>query len=293
MKNVLFKTVSIVLMLATVLSMLSACSSTETAPAATAVADAVAPHTSILFEADGKKITVEEADSKSMQSLLKKAHITLNDGDVLSVSVDSIVDGSITIQVLRKCTVTITVPGEESDLQYTAVLVGGTVADALSAVGVVLAEDQIANYEMDKALEDGMEIIISIVEVTEETTEPETTEPETTTEEYWEDDSWEDDYWEDDYWEDDDWEDDYYIPTPTAPPATQAPATQPPATQPPATEPPATEPPATQPPATEPPAPPATERYVVSVEVYEDCDGSGHGVKVITYSDGTQEEVYF
>ena len=30
---------------------------------------------------------------------------------------------------------------------------------------------------------------------------------------------------------------------------------------------------------------------VVSVEVYEDCDGSGHGGKIITYSDGSQEEV--
>lgn len=37
----------------------------------------------------------------------------------------------------------------------------------------------------------------------------------------------------------------------------------------------------------------ATEKTVVSVEVYEDCDGSGHGVKVITYSDGTQEEEAF
>ena len=36
-----------------------------------------------------------------------------------------------------------------------------------------------------------------------------------------------------------------------------------------------------------------TEKTVVSVEVYEDCDGSGHGVKVITYSDGTQEEEAF
>ncbi len=34
-------------------------------------------------------------------------------------------------------------------------------------------------------------------------------------------------------------------------------------------------------------------RTVVSVQVYEDCDGSGHGVRVITYSDGTQEEVLF
>lgn len=41
------------------------------------------------------------------------------------------------------------------------------------------------------------------------------------------------------------------------------------------------------------PAPTEPERIVIGVEVYEDCDGSGHGVKVITYSDGTQEEVYF
>lgn len=40
------------------------------------------------------------------------------------------------------------------------------------------------------------------------------------------------------------------------------------------------------------PADPAT-RTIVSIEVYEDCDGSGHGIKVITYSDGTQEEVLF
>ena len=34
-------------------------------------------------------------------------------------------------------------------------------------------------------------------------------------------------------------------------------------------------------------------KTIVSVKVYEDCDGSGHGVKVITYSDGTQKEVPF
>ncbi len=41
------------------------------------------------------------------------------------------------------------------------------------------------------------------------------------------------------------------------------------------------------------PTPDNQERVVVSVEIYEDCDGSGHGVKIITYSDGTQEEEYF
>ena len=41
------------------------------------------------------------------------------------------------------------------------------------------------------------------------------------------------------------------------------------------------------------PKPTQPSKTVVSVQVYEDCDGSGHGVKVITYSDGTQEEVPF
>lgn len=33
------------------------------------------------------------------------------------------------------------------------------------------------------------------------------------------------------------------------------------------------------------------KKTIVKTEYYEDCDGSGHGVKVITYSDGTQKEV--
>lgn len=40
-------------------------------------------------------------------------------------------------------------------------------------------------------------------------------------------------------------------------------------------------------------SPEPTERYEVSRDIYYDCDDSGHGVIVITYSDGTQEEVYF
>ena len=37
----------------------------------------------------------------------------------------------------------------------------------------------------------------------------------------------------------------------------------------------------------------SSQKTVVSVQKYDDCDGSGHGVKIITYSDGTQEEEYF
>lgn len=32
-------------------------------------------------------------------------------------------------------------------------------------------------------------------------------------------------------------------------------------------------------------------KTIVSTEYYDDCDGSGHGIKVITYSDGSMEEI--
>ena len=55
---------------------------------------------------------------------------------------------------------------------------------------------------------------------------------------------------------------------------------------------PPTEPEVTEP---EPEAPTVDHsgKTIVSIDVYEDCDGSGHGIKIITYSDGTQEEVLF
>ena len=178
----------------------------------------------------------------------------------------------------------VTTMGEGSTQDYTLVLAGATVGDALAAAGVELAENQQCNYELDEDLTDGMEIVVSIreeetvpeetqTETTEETTEPEeesTYDPEPTT------------------------------PAPTSPrptspaptsPAPTSPTPTTPATTAPTvpetTAPAPTEPPTTAPAPTEPP------RTIVSVEIYEDCDGSGHGVKVITYSDGTQEEVYF
>ena len=36
-----------------------------------------------------------------------------------------------------------------------------------------------------------------------------------------------------------------------------------------------------------------TERTVVSVQRVDDCYGSGHGVEIITYSDGTYEEIEY
>lgn len=250
MKKMLFKTAAIVLSLVMMLTMLSACGS-NTDPAIDEIVDAavkaaleaaVVP-TTVTIEADGRQITIEDTEGKSIQQLLEQADITLNDGDVLSVVPGQMLTGNITIQVLRRCAVTIVVAGEDSEVRHTAVLVGGTVADAIAAVGLEVTADQSANYDLTKALENGLEIIISAGSAQEPAeTEPEETEPDNS----------------DDY----DYDYDYGSGSDTGSDSGSDTGS--------GTE---------------------SERTVVSVVYYEDCDGSGHGVMVITYSDGTQEEV--
>ena len=210
----------------------------------------------VTLEADGRQITVEDTAGKTVQQLLDQARIERNDEDMLVISPDQLLDGTLTIRLVRKCTVSVVFTPEEPAKESRCVIAmaEGTVADAIALAGIELKEDHIVNYELDKALEDGMDIQISLKEP-----EPEETEP-----------------------------------APTTPPSNPSPSkpkpTEPKPTEPKPTEPKPTEPKSTEPKPTEPTEP---ERTIVSVEIYEDCDGSGHGVKVITYSDGTQEEVYF
>ena len=160
-------------------------------------------------------------------------------------------------------TVTVEVPAEDGEIySYTVSLLGGTVADALEEVGVELLDSYTVEYDLDQPLENGMEIVVSEKENITEDTVPEATEENTTP---------------------------ATTPKPTTPKPTTPKPTTPKPTQPKPTTPKPTEAPTTPP--TNPPTEPA--KTVVNVEYYYDCDGSGHGVKVITYSDGTQEEVYF
>ena len=160
MKNGLVKVCSLVLVLT---MLLCGCAAPEAVPAKETEA-AVAASRTVTFLAEGKTIILEDTEGKTLEQLLEQARITLDEGDVLTLSPELTLDDNLTIQVMQ-------------------------------------ATAQPTPTEP------------------EEPTQPETTEPET--------------------------------------------------------------------------KPASTERTVVSVEVYNDCDDSGHGVKVITYSDGTQEEVYF
>jgi len=240
MKNVFPKIIMTILALIMMLGMFTACNSDPvSAPAIEndidAAADTAAASTVVTIKADGKRITFEDATGKSVQQLLDQAGITLNAGDTLSVVPGQIFPGDLTLQVLRQHAVTVVVAAKDSEqnIRHTAVLMEGTVADAIAAVGVELAENHSVNFELNKALADGMEIIISGEPLPEEPTVATPTDP---------------------------------SPDPTVSTESSDPTT---------------------------PNSNSSGKTIVSIEVYEDCDGSGHGIKVITYSDGTQEEVMF
>ena len=260
MKNFKIKKTALFLLLVLSITMLCSCNdnskpvSTDTTP--------------FVINVDGKKITVENPANDTIKQLLKKANIKINDGDVISVDSDSVVSQGIVVNILRKCKVT--VKDEINNTECTVILVGSTVKDAIAAAGIDLPENYSLNHKLSASLKDEMEIIIS-----------EKAEPETTTEEA-DEDTYESNDDENDY--DNDYDNNQnYTPSVTRPAVTK-PAT---------TRPAVTTPPVTTPPTTKPPVPTTSGRTVVNVEIYEDCDGSGHGVKVITYSDGTQEEVPF
>lgn len=288
MKSTTVKITAVLLSLVLTFSLLSGCGNTAVpASEEPAIAKDTAVFSPVVtIVADGREITIEDTAGKRVQELLDMADVILGDHDVLSLSPAQEVTDTLTIRVLRSCTVTICIPTEDPAVtqNYTMVLVGATVADALAAAGLELADNQLCNFDLTEELTDGMEIVLSIKE---EETVPEETETETTEE-------------TEAPREESTHSPEPTTPAPTAPapttprptsPAPTSPAPTQPATTAP-TAPPTTVPPTTVPPTTA-PAPTEPPRTIVSVEIYEDCDGSGHGVKVITYSDGTQEEVYF
>lgn len=242
MKNSTTKLTALFLLLLLSITMLCSCNDDVTETATNV-------DVPVVINVDGKNITVENTANQTIKQLLKKANIEITDGDIVSIDTDSLISQSITINILRKCEVT--VKDEINNKECTVILVGATVKEAITVAGIDLPENYSINHKLSAALEDGMEIIISEKE-----------EPETTTENT----------------ENTNTNNNHYTPPVTKPSVTK-PAT--------------TKPPVTTPPTTKPTAPTTTGRTVVSVDIYEDCDGSGHGVKIITYSDGTQEEVPF
>ena len=214
----------------------------------------------IFLVADGQTKVATPTGVDSIADLFEQAGITLNDGDLLSIDPNQELSGGLVVEVLRHATATIVVSSESADVTHTVSLVGATVGDALQAVGINPADVISVNYESDTLLVDGMTIEVSS-----------SAEPAVETNE------------DDDNGSSDSsgssgssgggysgWQssgssgssggssssgssDGSSCSSDDSTPAASGPT-------------------------------------VVSTERYDDCDGSGHGVMVITYSDGTQEE---
>lgn len=245
MRRMLQKPILYILLVGISLSLFAACEAED--------AEEVAAPTAVTIKVDGREITIENAEDKSVQELLDEAGIQVNEGDEISVAPDQILTGNLTIQLLRRCTVT--VMNAVKKTQCSVVIVGGTVADAIAAAGMELGDDQTVNFDLDKTLENEMGIVIS--EKKEEKTQT-----------------------------------DKSPSSDTSKPSTSKPSTSKPSTSKPSSSKPSATKPKPVAPTTKPaPKPTTPKKTVVSVVRYDDCDGSGHGVKVITYSDGTQEEV--
>lgn len=216
----------------------------------------------LVLNVQGQQIELADVEGKTLVQLLSESGLSLQEGDILTFDGTQTLSGDLAVKILTRNNVTIMVTDDETgdEIQYHIVMTGGTVEDALKAVGLTLGENQEINVDLTSPLTDGMQILIA--EKEEESSEEE--------ESYYVDTTY--------YWEEEE------SSTATAQ-ESSAPVQE------------------SSAPVQESSAPvqessaPAEESSeaitVVSVEVYEDCDGSGHGVKIITYSDGSQEEVPF
>ena len=238
MKRAFFRKTAAALCVLTVVGMFAACGETAETAEATEPQQEETKTVLVTIDADGRQIVVEDTEGKTVNQLLEQAKVTLNEGDLLSADQQSLVTENLTIRVLRRVTVKVTVPKTKSNPKttYTLVFTGGTVGDALKALGVTVGADQEINHKEDEALEDGMEIVIK----TKEAPKTENTSSNNK-------------------------------PSSNKKPSSSGTSNKPSSGSGSGSS--------------------SGGKTVVSVKYYEDCDGSGHGVKVITYSDGTQKEV--
>lgn len=223
---------------------------------------------------DGSQVYVYHGEPCTLEELLKTLGVSVGMDDEVSMGLKDKINKNADITIGRRCEITVIYGDEEK----TVSVVGGKVRDVLKQLGIL---DQIDgdSFSGDAYVFDGMKLVVNLKDgssskagkvVEEDETIPwetpaeeetwETEAPAENGEEGWEDwNNW--DYWEDDYYYEGH-SDDYYVPVDDGGGQPEEPE-------------------------------PVITREVVSTEYYYDCDGSGHGVMVITYSDGSQEEVPF
>lgn len=104
---------------------------------------------------DGRQNTeILVADKTTVAEVLKEAEITVDDKDTVTPALDSVVKNQSEIQIERHASVTLVEDGQTDKVEMT----GKTVQDVLDEKGVELKKHDYVNHSLDAYLEDGMEI---------------------------------------------------------------------------------------------------------------------------------------
>lgn len=104
---------------------------------------------------DGRQNTeILVAGNTTVAEVLKEAEITVDDKDTVTPALDSVVKNQSEIQIERHAAVTLV----EGDQTEKVEMTGKTVQDVLDEKGVELKKHDYVNHSLDAYLEDGMEI---------------------------------------------------------------------------------------------------------------------------------------
>lgn len=119
----------------------------------------------------GAKVTVKNPDgsrktvysSRTVGDALLKAGVELSDGRVPSVSEDTQIFDSLTVEIYDVYEVSVSADGKV----YKESVSGGCVEDAVAALGIELSDEDYTTPERNEKLSDGMEITVHRVELKE------------------------------------------------------------------------------------------------------------------------------
>ena len=104
---------------------------------------------------DGRQNTeILVTGNTTVAEVLKEAEITVDDKDTVTPALDSVVKNQSEIQIERHAAVTLVEGDQTEEVEMT----GKTVQDVLDEKGVELKEHDYVNHSLDAYLEDGMEI---------------------------------------------------------------------------------------------------------------------------------------
>ena len=119
----------------------------------------------VVVTADGESHTVQMHYGDTVEQAVAEAGVVCAENDVLSLDSDTVLKKDTEVSVTRYYDVTVTADGKEQKL----LLKEGDVQSALDAASIKLGKEDMANFPLDEALTENMQIKIARVTYEEET----------------------------------------------------------------------------------------------------------------------------